>query len=601
MDKDTEMKDATAPAVSAVSVPAHFKCPITHEVMTDPVIAQDGHTYQREVIQGWFNAGNNTSPLTREVMGLTLLNNHTMRSELSEAGYPVKSLNARIADTGNGVKIVLVLDVSGSMDTSVECKKTNEPSFSRLDLIKHAVSSISAMMRPSDSLNIVTFSDSARVILPWTRMDPAGQARAQQMATALHTEGGTNIPAGVEEGTRQGGDHLILLTDGANTTGSCPPRMTLGEYMVSKITSYTGVIHSVGLGMAGDLDTPTLRAVSSNKKGFYCFCPDASMVGTVFIHLMANIIVNEPGVAFPQHDLFVSTLIEAARTKSPTVLQGVLNTLQDPILREDLISAEDNKGQVEKALTHWDTWGRHYLPAFIDAHIHKMTTNFKDASLQAYATPATRAFIDAGEVIFLGITPPVPSCQNTHRTAYTGYQFATAALSSQGICFGPETLFKTLTPNGPDRYMPIKDIKKGMFIGSQGKVVKVVSLVESPPTEMIKIYDFWVSRKHPLLVKKPGRVPVWAHAETFDHDQTNIRMLKCFNMVLDGGHVVEVSNSGIEAVTLGHGRTGGIVEHDYLGTNKIVNDLSKAPGWDQGFVQIKALRRNNAGVCGIEV
>lgn len=580
----------------------HFKCPICHETMTDPVLAQDSHCYDRHCIQAWFNAGNNTSPLTREVIGLTLLNNHTMRSELSEAGYTVKSLNSRIADDGNGVKITLVLDVSGSMATSVECKKTNEPSFSRLDLIKHAVSSISAMMRPSDSLNIVTFSDRAKVILPWTRMDSTGQTRAQQIASNLRTEGGTNIPAGVEEGVRQGGDHLILLTDGANTTGALP-RMSLGEFIVSRITGYTGVIHSVGLGMADDLDTPTLRAVSSNKKGFYCFCPDASMVGTVFIHLMANIIVNEPGVAFPQHDVFVATLIEAARTKDTAVLLNAMAVFQDPILREDLISVEDNKGQVEKALKHWDTWGRHYLPAFIDAHLHKMTTNFKDSSLQSYATPATRAFIDAGEVIFLSITPPVPSCQNYRGTGYTGHQFATAALSSQGICFGPETLIKVINslPEEQSKYIPIKNIKKGMYVRTEGKVTKVQCLVVSPPTEMIKLYDFWISKKHPVLIKKPGRVPIWQHAESMDHDTSNIQVHRCYNLVLESGHVVELSNSGIQALTLGHGKTGGIAEHNYLGTDRIIKDLMNAPGWEQGFVEIKALRRDNNGICGIEV
>ncbi len=45
-------------------------CPILNKIMTDPVLAPDGYTYQRESIAYWFNKGNRKSPLT----GKTLLN-----------------------------------------------------------------------------------------------------------------------------------------------------------------------------------------------------------------------------------------------------------------------------------------------------------------------------------------------------------------------------------------------------------------------------------------------------------------------------------------------------------------------------------------------
>ena len=38
-------------------------CPISQEIMTDPVICSDGTTYQREHIQRWLS-DHNTSPLT---------------------------------------------------------------------------------------------------------------------------------------------------------------------------------------------------------------------------------------------------------------------------------------------------------------------------------------------------------------------------------------------------------------------------------------------------------------------------------------------------------------------------------------------------------
>jgi len=41
-----------------------FQCPLTMEVMTDPVITADGQTYERTGIESWFALGKRTSPLT---------------------------------------------------------------------------------------------------------------------------------------------------------------------------------------------------------------------------------------------------------------------------------------------------------------------------------------------------------------------------------------------------------------------------------------------------------------------------------------------------------------------------------------------------------
>ena len=43
-----------------------FRCPITLQAMTDPVIASDGHTYERSAIEAWFSQGRKTSPMTNE-------------------------------------------------------------------------------------------------------------------------------------------------------------------------------------------------------------------------------------------------------------------------------------------------------------------------------------------------------------------------------------------------------------------------------------------------------------------------------------------------------------------------------------------------------
>eukprot|EP00795_Rhopilema_esculentum_P014857 gene14856-5981_t len=45
-------------------VPDEFLCPVTREIMTDPVIASDGFSYERSAITGWIESGKVTSPMT---------------------------------------------------------------------------------------------------------------------------------------------------------------------------------------------------------------------------------------------------------------------------------------------------------------------------------------------------------------------------------------------------------------------------------------------------------------------------------------------------------------------------------------------------------
>ena len=45
----------------------NFICSITHEIMIDPVISSDGHTYERSAIEKWLN-NNEQSPMTREII-----------------------------------------------------------------------------------------------------------------------------------------------------------------------------------------------------------------------------------------------------------------------------------------------------------------------------------------------------------------------------------------------------------------------------------------------------------------------------------------------------------------------------------------------------
>lgn len=55
-------------------IPKNYLCKITHQIMFDPVVAEDGYTYERAAIEEWL-INNHTSPMTKEIIGNRLTPN----------------------------------------------------------------------------------------------------------------------------------------------------------------------------------------------------------------------------------------------------------------------------------------------------------------------------------------------------------------------------------------------------------------------------------------------------------------------------------------------------------------------------------------------
>ncbi|ESQ50843.1 hypothetical protein EUTSA_v10022583mg [Eutrema salsugineum] len=60
-------------SLSDANIPADFRCPITLELMRDPVVVSTGQTYDRESIDLWIQSGHNTCPKTGQVLKHTNL------------------------------------------------------------------------------------------------------------------------------------------------------------------------------------------------------------------------------------------------------------------------------------------------------------------------------------------------------------------------------------------------------------------------------------------------------------------------------------------------------------------------------------------------
>jgi len=77
-----EIKNVKSKELSNV-VPDEFLCPITREIMTDPVIASDGFSYERSAISGWIESGKITSPMTNSPLSNpTLTPNRSLKNAI---------------------------------------------------------------------------------------------------------------------------------------------------------------------------------------------------------------------------------------------------------------------------------------------------------------------------------------------------------------------------------------------------------------------------------------------------------------------------------------------------------------------------------------
>ncbi|KAE8686084.1 U-box domain-containing protein 3 [Hibiscus syriacus] len=67
--------------ISGISIPPHFLCPLSLELMTDPVIVASGQTYDRTSIQKWLDSGLSICPMTRQTLKhRNLIPNHTVKA-----------------------------------------------------------------------------------------------------------------------------------------------------------------------------------------------------------------------------------------------------------------------------------------------------------------------------------------------------------------------------------------------------------------------------------------------------------------------------------------------------------------------------------------
>lgn len=587
-----------------MSIPHVYFCPITHEVMTDPVIGSDGITYERAAITQWLSK-EQISPMTKQPMNITDLKPNLAIKELiaSMNGIPqlAQSTVPVVSTIGRDpVNIISVVDTSGSMGELCKCAANDTASetsyLTRLQLAQHAVRTVAQSLSDSDKLAIIEFNSLAKPLTGLLEANQKHQELFSQKIDSLVANGGTNIWDAlrvsielVKASNCTEKVHILLFTDGESNND--PPRgilSTLNDYLDQNSSLNISIST---FGFSNNINSSLLFNISNVKNGIFNFIPDGSMIGTVFINTLSYIMTqkHKPNLTQDQYaicDNLAGILQSTDEKRAPAKLGQFVESIKtrNTTFTDDLVidcsdNVDNSLGQIYKAYNprYYSTWGKHYIYSVISSFTNRMCLNFKDKAVQHFKTPEFEKFQSIVEGIFTSIQPPKPISGGP----IDSQQFTQTFYNSSGGCFLGGTLIKAL---GEDEvcYMDVASVTPGTMVvthDGMATVKCVLKLKYSGP--ICRIGSTAVTEFHPVFFNDEQ----WVYPGECDKfRKEHVNDVYVYDFVLDQYHTVKLFN--LYAVTLNHGFTEPVVQHDYFGTERVVNDLMKHPGWAKGYIQL---------------
>jgi Ca-activated chloride channel family protein len=197
--------------------------------------------------------------------------------------------------TKEGVNVVLVLDVSGSM-------QANDYLPSRLESAKNSAEILINSLQPKDNVGIVTFETGATTA---AYLSPYKDKVIEKLHDILPREGktalGDGLSLGIDMATSVPNKKkvAILLSDGVTNAGVITP-----DEAVSFAKSNNIQVYTIGLGTAGkvvlgydyfgnpqyaELDESTLKAIAEQTGGKYFKSVDSNTLNNVYKNISQDI------------------------------------------------------------------------------------------------------------------------------------------------------------------------------------------------------------------------------------------------------------------------------------------------------------------------
>jgi hypothetical protein len=88
-------------------IPSSFKCPLSRILMLEPVIDEDGHSYEKTAIECWLNENDNISPITGRHLDRTrIIINRALKNAIEEYTEDVKHYNNAGLKSANAFNLI---------------------------------------------------------------------------------------------------------------------------------------------------------------------------------------------------------------------------------------------------------------------------------------------------------------------------------------------------------------------------------------------------------------------------------------------------------------------------------------------------------------
>jgi len=132
----------------------------------------------------------------------------------------------------------------------------------------------------------------------------------------------------------------------------------------------------------------------------------------------------------------------------------------------------------------------------------------------------------------------------------------------------------------------VHDIKKNDLIQSNNKNGSKVKCVIKHPCQNNKILLVELGEGLKITPWHPIRIGDKFYFPSTLSQEREYNYEYVYNFVLESDHIVKIN--GVECVTLGHGFKEDVAYHEYLGSDLILNDLSKINGYEEGSIMLKS-------------
>lgn len=336
----------------------------------------------------------------------------------------------------------------------------------------------------------------------------------------------------------------------------------------------------------------------------YCESTDYEMVSSHIIRytVVENIrkAINLKSTGTDDVDSLIKLMETTTESSNDPNILNLKETLNDQI-KIALSNHPDHKTDHNgRSVSYFMKWGEFYLDQLSLALNNEMKPNFKDKACFGYGGDIFNELVDKCSDIFDTLEPPKPSGVTNVYSSYNNYS-SYGSLNNTPSYSTPASLSNYNDPDGgcfdsncmismaDNSKKLLKELEKGDKIitlkdhNDINSIIytKVVCIYETIIERNINMVcldnDLKITEWHPILTPLGWKFP------SEIKKSSSIYCDSIITLVLEDGHVAFINDR--PCITLGHNFKDGILDHNFYGSEKVIDNLKEMPGYEEGHIK----------------